>query len=106
MELETSGGNFSFLVIFSWSEANSTAYYLLTTSLLLSSCSLIQYLIGKKFSHIISNVNMYKRCKSYPMPLLILKARWKLFGHALRPDRKKPTKTAIDNYFEETGSKG
>ena len=65
----------------------------------------LRYIIGKKFHHIISNVNLYKRCKSYPISLFILKARWKLFGHVLRSDWKCPTNAGMVYYFEENGSK-
>ena len=65
----------------------------------------LRYLIDKKFLQLISNVNLYKRCKSYPISIFILKARRKLFGHMLRSDRKCPTNGAMDYYFEKTGSK-
>ena len=65
----------------------------------------LQYLIGKKFPHVISNVNLCKRCKSYPISLVVPKARWKLFGHVLRLDETCPAKAAMEYYFEETGSK-
>ena len=35
--------------------------------------SQLRYLIGKKFPFTISNVNLYKRCKSYTISLFILK---------------------------------
>ena len=65
----------------------------------------LQYFIGKKFPHIISNVSLYKRCKSYSISLFILKACWKLFSPVLRLDEKCPANAAMDYYFEEAGSK-
>ena len=67
--------------------------------------SQLRYLIGKKFLHFISNVNLYKRCKSYPISLFILKAHWKLLGHVSRSDLECPANAAMDYYFEEIGSK-
>ena len=67
--------------------------------------SQLWYLICKKLTHIIPNLKLYKRCKSYPISLFILKACWKLFGHVLRLHRKCPANSAMDYYFWGTGSK-
>ena len=67
--------------------------------------SQLRYLLGKKFPSVISNENLYIRCGAYPVSLFILKARWKLFGHILRLDRKCPANAAMDFYFELTNDK-
>lgn len=66
--------------------------------------SQLQYLIDTKFPHIISNINLYKRCKSYLISLFILKSRLKLFGHVWRSDRSR-INASMGLYFEETDSK-
>lgn len=43
----------------------------------------LKYLIGKRFSHIITNSNLYKRCQTYSLSLFIICLQWKLFRHML-----------------------
>ena len=66
----------------------------------------LRYLIGKRYPHRISNINLYKRCKDYPLSLFSLKSRWKLFGHILRLDDQCLANKAMDFYFEKTDAKG
>ena len=40
----------------------------------------MQKALGKRYPDKISNVNLYKTCKSKPISLEIVKQRWKLFG--------------------------
>ena len=66
----------------------------------------LRIVIGKKYPHIISNKNLYIRCKESPLSLFILKCRWKLFGHILRLNEECPANKAMAFYFEDTDSKG
>ena len=59
----------------------------------------LRYLIGKRYP-------LFKRCEDCPLPLVILKSPWKLFGHILQLDDQCPANKAMDFYFEKTDAKG
>ena len=65
----------------------------------------LRIIIRKKYPHIISNKNLYKRCKESPLSTFILKSRWKLFGHILRLNKECPANKAMIFYFENINAK-
>ena len=44
---------------------------------------------------VISNSELYRRCRTYPITERIRKARWTLFGHILRIDSNTPASAAL-----------
>ena len=66
----------------------------------------LKFLIHKRFPHIISNTNLYKRCNEYTLSLFILRSRWKRFGHILRLEDQTPAYKTMVFYFEKTDAKG
>ena len=52
-----------------------------------------------KFSHVISNSDLYQRTNEIPLALTIFKNRWKLFGHTLRRHPQAPAQLSMRHYF-------
>ena len=53
-----------------------------------------------QWPYVISKDNLYKRCCTEPLGLVIRRLRWNLFGHILRLQPKTPAQVAIDFYCD------
>lgn len=47
----------------------------------------------------ISNKDLYHRCKTAPISIMIIEQRWKLFGHILRLPRTSPPQLSMQQYY-------
>lgn len=62
-------------------------------------------ILGVHWPEIISNEDLYDRCRTGPISDRIVKQRWNLFGHILRRDSDIPGQTAMTEYFQNNGPK-
>ena len=60
----------------------------------------LRQVLGIYYPHKISNENLYKITNSRPITIDITKARWKMFGHALRLNEQTPARKAMKYYFQ------
>jgi hypothetical protein len=60
----------------------------------------LRQVLGIYYPHRISNEKTYELTKTRPLTIDITKARWKMFGHALRMDERTPARKAMKYYFE------
>jgi hypothetical protein len=60
----------------------------------------LRQVLGIYYPHRISNEKLYEVTKTRPLTIDITKARWKMFGHALRMDERTPARKAMKYYFE------
>ena len=60
----------------------------------------LRQVLGIYYPHRISNENLYKITNSRPLTIDITKARWKMFGHALRLNEQTPARKAMRYYFQ------
>ena len=44
----------------------------------------LRHLLNYRYPHIISNENLYKRCKTVPLSARVTRSRWRMLGHVLR----------------------
>jgi hypothetical protein len=58
------------------------------------------------YPNIISNEDLYKKCKTTTLENEMRVARWQLLGHVLRMTNKTPAKNAMLQYFNESDSNG
>ena len=66
----------------------------------------LRSVLGIKWPEKITNATLYSRCKAEPLGVLLLQARWRLFGHTLRMDPETPAQLAMASYFSTTTSRG
>ena len=59
----------------------------------------LRQVLGVYYPHKISNKKLYEVTNTRPISIDITKARWKMFGHALRMDQKTPARKAMNYYF-------
>jgi hypothetical protein len=57
-------------------------------------------ILGICYPNIISNKELYRRCKAQELDTIIRTSRWKLLGHTLRMADNTPAKLAMIRYFE------
>ena len=62
----------------------------------------LRYVLKIHHPHHISNANVYKICNEIPLSLVVLKSRWRLFGHELRGGRDAPAYKSMMFYFSES----
>ena len=60
----------------------------------------LRQVIGVVYPHKIRNAELYKATKSRPLTIDITKARWKMFGHALRLNENTPARKALKWFFQ------
>ena len=61
----------------------------------------LRALIGIVFPNRIRNERLYERTGAVPLGIIILRARWSLFGHVLRLPADSPPPLAMGAYFTE-----
>ena len=65
----------------------------------------LRRVMNVKWPHRISNKKLYKATNTKPISLKVVKARWRMFGHALRLHNQTPAAKAMRFFFKETGAK-
>ena len=55
----------------------------------------LRRIIKMNYPHIISNKDLYARCKVTPLSERVTKSRWKMLGHILRSDCNSPPQLAL-----------
>ena len=65
----------------------------------------LRSILGIHYPDIISNKDLYQRCKTGPIRFFITKQRWQLFGHVLRRDEDIPAHQAMTHYFKNTNAR-
>ena len=60
----------------------------------------LRQVIGVFYPNKIRNKKLYEITNSRPITIDITKARWKMFGHALRLDERTPARKAMKYYFQ------
>ena len=60
----------------------------------------LRQVIGVFYPNKITNKKLYEVTKSRPLSIDITKARWKMFGHALRMDERTPARKAMRYFFQ------
>lgn len=61
----------------------------------------LRRMLGIKWDDKITNTELYARTGCKPITHLMLRARWRLFGHVLRRNQAIPAQQAMDEYFKE-----
>ena len=59
----------------------------------------LRYVLKIHHPHHISNANVYRICREIPLSLVVLKSRWRLFGHELRGGKDTPAFKSTKYYF-------
>jgi hypothetical protein len=60
----------------------------------------LRQVIGVLYPHKIRNAELYKVTRSRPLTIDITRARWKMFGHALRLNENIPARKAMKWFFQ------
>ena len=60
----------------------------------------LRQVLGVLYPHKIRNAELHKATKSRPPTIDITKARWKMFGHALRLNENTPARKAMKWFFQ------
>ena len=60
----------------------------------------LRQVLGVYYPNKITNKKLYEVTKSRPLTIDITKARWKMFGHALRMDERTPARKAMGYFFQ------
>ena len=60
----------------------------------------LRQVIGVLYPHKIRNAELYKVTRSRPLTIDITRARWKMFGHALRLNENTPARKAMKWFFQ------
>ena len=66
----------------------------------------LKRVMGIRYPTIISNKSLYEKTKEKRLSTTIREARWQLFGHILRRDRKIPANEAMKYYFKRGLNRG
>ena len=61
----------------------------------------LRSILGVKYPEIISNSNLYSRCKAQPLSSIIAAQRWSMLGHSLRLHEETPAQKAMTYYFKD-----
>ena len=54
------------------------------------------------YPQIISNKDLYRRCRTAPLSIMIIEQRWKMFGHQLRLPITCPPQRSMHQYYSST----
>ncbi|GFS26573.1 hypothetical protein ElyMa_007058500 [Elysia marginata] len=65
----------------------------------------LRTILNLKYPTVVKNNALYQKTGETPISLTILEARWRLFGHILRPAINTAPNVAITKYFKTEGSK-
>ena len=55
----------------------------------------LRSILNYRYPNIISNVNLYKRCKTEPLSVKVDRSRWRMLGHVLRGPTDGPAYTSL-----------
>ena len=66
----------------------------------------LRRLLNVYYPEHISNAEVYRRTKAYPISIDIAKMRWSFLGHALRQHRGTPANTIMRNYYKRRELEG
>ncbi len=55
----------------------------------------LRSILNYKYPHVISNINLYKRCNSEPLSARVERSRWRMLGHVLRGPVDGPAYTSL-----------
>jgi len=70
----------------------------------------LRSVVQVRYPQVITNADLYARCKAEKISTTIMRARWRLFGHILRSPENIPACAAMESYFavlhDNTGYRG
>lgn len=65
----------------------------------------LRRVLGIRYPRIIKNEKLYEKTQSVPLSVIVIKQRWKLFGHILRLDEATPAQKVMSYYFSKNRTK-